>query len=539
MYSPTLQFAPLNQPPTPAPQQGSTASTLQFSPLDQPPTVAAQPSDQITQPGSGRLNDIAQRGATALTDELGNIVQGVAQPVKAAVKAVVAPPVDPREHAVASRFGPDALVAYRAARGITDAAESWFKGKKETAEQAAVDMANAVNEFHHGNYRNAVADTASTIAGMGALTGNPADTMGRTREIAQGTKPGGDLVTPTVKDLVDLGATAVAEKTGQIEAGDVADAATHVYQDGKILAKNAAELPGKAVNKAVDVAGKVADKLTPEMLAKPVEPVKPVTPHVSAPTPLDDATLGAFDKNLTPEARQTIRDAAGDTVPAGSSVKNQMLKAVPKINETIAEQGLKLNKILQDAGELDTTSAQAVTNAVNKLKHELPGGTEDQFGKSIDKEMSRAHDVMQSTNPVEINNYIRELDKRINSYTAPEEPLDTAADAADAARVTIRRALRDKLNNEIPATKGPNDILGRNLEARASLRKKLGEVAHDSVAADAQHTSELTKGQDYLAYEQRLANVERNWKILGPIVKGALFAGGGGATYETIKHLFE
>jgi hypothetical protein len=38
--------------------------------------------------------------------------------------------------------------------------------------------------------------------------------MGRARELAQGTKPGGDLATPLTKDVVDLGAAALAEKLG-------------------------------------------------------------------------------------------------------------------------------------------------------------------------------------------------------------------------------------------------------------------------------------------------------------------------------------
>lgn len=331
------------------------------------------------------------------------------------------------------------------------------------------------------------------------------------------------------------------------EGGDVSGAATDV--GAMVALENAPKIVkagGKAISKAAegisDVAGNAAQKINqlevrPEQFRMPKEPAKPVTPHVTTDVPLDDATIRkSVDKNLSQEARETLRQHVGDTVPAGSSVENTLMKAVKPVNETITTQGLRLNKVLQDAPHFDTTPAQEVNSALNKLKNNLPGGTEDTFGKAIDKEAARARDVMQSSDPLEINSYIRELDKRIDSYSAPNEPIDSPTNAADAARVTIRRVLRDKLNTEIPATKPINDVLGKNLELRNALRKKFGDVAHDPVAADQQHLSELRKGQDYLDYEAQKAKVMRNLSVLKKlgfgVLGGAGLAGGAGLTKE-------
>jgi hypothetical protein len=75
-------------------------------------------------------------------------------------------------------------------------------------------MLHAINEFHDKDYRRGLADTASVATGVMGLGGDPLPEMGRARDILQGTKPGGDVVTPVVKDAVDLGAAAALERIG-------------------------------------------------------------------------------------------------------------------------------------------------------------------------------------------------------------------------------------------------------------------------------------------------------------------------------------
>ncbi len=318
------------------------------------------------------------------------------------------------------------------------------------------------------------------------------------------------------------------------ESGDFSGAATDV------AALWALENAPRAIKAGV---GKIAD-LHESMLTPPVEPPRPVQAHVSTPVPLDDATLGKFDKSLSKEAKQTIREhltaSAGTAdVPAGSSVQNQMVKVVKPMNEMIQSQGEALNKILADHGQINGTASVQVSDALKNLKDSLPGGTEEAFGKAIDKEAARQwYKGVTSSDPIEINQAIRELDRRINSYTAPEDPLNTPADAADAARVTIRRILRDKLNTEIPESKPINDTLAKNLEVRNVLRKKLGDIANEPAEAEAQHASELKKGTNYMEYEKDAAKVARNRKIAGAALTGAAGTVGAGAAYKAGKAIF-
>ena len=250
----------------------------------------------------------------------------------------------------------------------------------------------------------------------------------------------------------------------------------------------------------------------------PVEP--PVTPATPQDISFDDAAVRkTVNKDLSPDAVDVLQQAAGDVIPAGSSTDVHLLGAVPEINNTIATEGAKLDGILKNAGPLKASPKVDVLNAINDLKSELPGGTEETFGKAIDKELARIADSLDLTDPTEINQAIRTLDARIKDYNAPEGNLDTPGQAADAARVTIRRALRDTLNTQIPETQPINKILGDNLEVRAALRKKLGSVANDSAAAAEQAQIELAKGQGTQTYQNTLDRVESNRKIAGHLLK--------------------
>jgi hypothetical protein len=289
------------------------------------------------------------------------------------------------------------------------------------------------------------------------------------------------------------------------------------------------------------------------LFAKPDEPVpsaptpKPVAPHVEIDTPFDDATIRkTVDKDLSPEARQTLRDAAGDTIEAGSSPNNHLVKSVAPINVTITTKGLALNKLVGEAGPMSSSyGTGSYINDIVELKDELPASVQDQYAKDIDKEIARYGKAINSTDPREVLAAKRELDARIKSFTAPEEPIDSPAKAADAARVTLRRGFNDLLSTEIPATKPINEVLSKNLEVRAALDNKLGDIARDPVAADAQYRSELTKGKTILQnkaadaaaqakYARDVARVKANrWKA-GITTATAAGVGGLGAIHSKI-----
>jgi hypothetical protein len=254
----------------------------------------------------------------------------------------------------------------------------------------------------------------------------------------------------------------------------------------------------------------------------PEEPVystpteKPNFPHVDVDTSFDDATIRkTVDKDLRPDARQTLRDAAGDTIEAGSSPNNHLVKAVPQINDTITTNGLKLNQMVEDAGPLRNSYGEGnYINDIAKLKEDLPASVQDQYAKDIDKEVARYGEAINSHDARQVLAAKRDLDARIKSFTAPEEPIDSPARAADAARVTLRRGFSNQLSTEIPGTKPLNEILSKNLEVRSVLDNKLGNIARDPVAADSQYRSELAKGktivQNKAADDAALARYKSN-----------------------------
>lgn len=295
------------------------------------------------------------------------------------------------------------------------------------------------------------------------------------------------------------------------------------------------EIPGAAKG---TVSAIKENFLEPEAPATLPETPSPVSSPLSVDTPFSDATIrkSVGGKDLNPDARELLRNNAGPTIQAGSSPELHLLKAVAPTNETISTQGAALDQILKTAPPLPEAPAAKVSTALDALKTELPGGSEEQLSKAIDKEAERYSSALDSTNPLEINSTIRELDKRISSYTAPEEPLEGPASAKDAALVTIRRTLRDSLNSAYPETQPINKQLGDAIEVRSVLRKRLGQVANDSDAANAQYQQQLQLGQAQLqrdssmqlandAYAEKLKTIRRNRAIAGG---AAAVAGGAG-----------
>lgn len=359
---------------------------------------------------------------------------------------------------------------------------------KRNAGAATVSTGQAINEAKAGNYKDALLDAVTAglhVAGIGDVTGGGV-APDRLSEFAQGAKTGGDFATPLGKTAADLAMIGATEGAGKVT--------------GKLQA------------------WKNADFTTPTEPVYEAEPPKPVSSAVTTETPFDDATLRKISggKNLSQEARETLKEHIGETIPKGSSAEVQLLKAVKPTNDAISANGGALNDILENAPNFsssvfDPRSDVNIPEAITGLKENLPGGVEENLSKAIDKEVSRAEKAIgTSTNPLEINDYIRDLDKRISSYTAPEDPLDTPANAADATRVLLRRTLRDKLNSEIPETEPINDVLSKNIELRSFLRQKFGAIADEEggLAADTQARSEFRKGVEQLRVADRNADLK-------------------------------
>jgi hypothetical protein len=333
---------------------------------------------------------------------------------------------------------------------------------------------------------------------------------------------------------------------GQVLTGENPLSTESLKETGQNAAIGAALGAGSKVVEAIPSAVKGAVNVAKDTFGEVKPPVeapavpKPVSSPVTVDSPFDDATIrkSVGGKTLSPDARETLRNAAGPVIQAGSSAENQLLKAVPVINDTISTQGAALDKILSNAAPLKESPEAAVREALDKLRENLPGGQEETLGKAITKEQTRYADALKSTSPVEINQTIRNLDERISDYNAPESQLEGPASAQDAALVTIRRQLRTALNNAIPDSAPINKTLANNIETRAVLRTRLGNVANDSSAANAQYQSELAKGQAQIAkdtadaaakqsYDANVGRVKRNRTIAGVVGGGATVTGVG------------
>jgi hypothetical protein len=89
----------------------------------------------------------------------------------------------------------------------------------------------------------------------------------------------------------------------------------------------------------------------------------------------DNATirkLASGSKDLSPDARELLRNSSGPVIPPCSSPELHLLRAVPQVNSNIATEGAKLDSILQNAGPLDSTAQSAVSDAIDALKAKIP-----------------------------------------------------------------------------------------------------------------------------------------------------------------------
>lgn len=141
---------------------------------------------------------------------LSKIGQGVEQ---SQIGQMVAPPADAKEHIALTLGGPTALPLYRMAKGIVSSVENLYKAPGEKFEQAKQDFSNTIDDVKQGKYGQATSDAVSGVADTIPVP----DVLGvgsRTRELAQGAKPGGDLATPLTKDALDAITMAVASRLG-------------------------------------------------------------------------------------------------------------------------------------------------------------------------------------------------------------------------------------------------------------------------------------------------------------------------------------
>jgi hypothetical protein len=151
-----------------------------------------------------------------------------AKQLAAPVVNMLKPPETPTEQVLHATAGDPGLMAYRAAKMVTDTAAGVIKAAATEYPQAVRDYQRAVKEFHARDYRNAASSAASTAADIGGILEPQAASVTQgAREISEGARPGGNMITPLVRQggqAVLAAAGAAPEAAGEA-TGTAAEAA--------------------------------------------------------------------------------------------------------------------------------------------------------------------------------------------------------------------------------------------------------------------------------------------------------------------------
>ena len=163
------------------------------------------------------------------------------------VAAPFAPPADHREEVAATYGGPQALVAYRAARTLVDGVENVIKAPAKNYQQAKADFARGVQDFANRDWRNVASDVVSTASDLSDVVPTGIPTIpGRTRELSEGARPGGDLTTPLVRTALDTGAALALDKVAGGGEGDTEEATQPSVVQKVLKGEKVAQAPAQA-----------------------------------------------------------------------------------------------------------------------------------------------------------------------------------------------------------------------------------------------------------------------------------------------------
>lgn len=467
---------------------------------------------------------------------VGNAVKEWGSDAVAPIKAAMQPPQDAKEEAALAAGGPLALETYRAGKTVVEGTENVFKAKGDAFQKAKTDFVQGVKDFHNKDYRNYVSDAGSTASDLISLVPG-GDIVGpKFRELSEGARPGGDLVTPVTKDILDVGSVALADKASEAAATKikalppVEDGFVRIQSsDGAIHDLPQENLPvvqardgGIRVVKSGKVVAPPATEINPEqhLVYREAGPKPQHGTPVATPQPLDNATITNLKggNKLSPEAMNQLRVHVGGTpgqeIEVGSTPENVLHKASAPLQKTLTETGLKMNQAILDAPAFETSIADAgqLDKTLDSIRSKFPGGDEEKLNAAFDKEIQNAQSVLASKDPKELLAYRRQLSPQIDfrpDYKVPS----TSIEAQNEAQRQIYFAIGDKLHTEIPATAALDKVVQPNLELQSFLDRN--GVDRDPVLADAEHVSELQKGRNQLAVNAHNEVVARNRELAG------------------------
>jgi len=490
---------------------------------------------------------IISRVGAALKQE---VVNPIVSAVTDAYNGTTAPPQDGTEHIIAAvGGGGGALQAYRVAKGLVDKATAAVKAKPAEFQQAAQDLQQAVQDFKDGHY---VASAGDMLGGVTSIDPTQPPGVGqRVREFAQGVRPGGDLVTPTVKTAADLAmlyagdkvadtapAADISEATPAVSTVEDASAANPVQATvaknvasaklpaGEDLAANAQEHfqnhVAEEINQVADETkvARPSDGSAPDMLREVAD--AQYNRARAAYKAVDDATGGKFQpvadsiKNIN----DSLRDNLGIDPVQDAKLQSQkaaLLKQQDALFDQAVDKGVSADTVKQ--AKVDFKSSQAKYDAANQLQ------------------MSALSD-----NPDLLN--ARTVTNRLTKFNVPEEGgapsrLEQAV-GADHASNLIEHAKTAQFLSKLPATesKALNALIEPNTHTslfrggatdwNAALKDfdSLGAKGQRAAFSNPEQVRNFLKTQGRVALGKKIG--------IGAI--GAL--GGGAATtlgYELVK----
>lgn len=381
--------APAQAPPDPSKAGGVLGAAALGALKATQPTEPKQP-DVLDTAITSVLNPNAETNTAAPPEKpsfLSKVESGVEQsmPVQMAksVWETVQPPQDAKEHTVLAVGGVEGLLAYRTAKAVAENAEQMFKAKPQEFQQARQDFSHAVRDFHNSDYRNALSDVASTGADVMGLTGNPLSE--RFRELSEGARPSGNLVTPVTKDVIDLAALAASENADAAKdlAGRITDKVTDIPSRIKgsvtgqtALQESAQSVAAKTAENANVAASQASVSGTFEQVADNIySKAKDLYKQIDDASGVDLKRLREKISN----ARQEIRglsDAPEDVereAKLEASIKNNE-DALQRAQQTAVANGVDPNTL--KAADASFKQSQALYDLDKNVKTSTAGRTE-------------------------------------------------------------------------------------------------------------------------------------------------------------------
>lgn len=215
-----------------------------------------------------------------------------------------------------------------------------------------------------------------------------------------------------------------------------------------------------------------------------------------------------------------------------STAQNRQVRTKEEMDQRIQMADASA-RMLSEQGLIHRLGEDAVAQGIDT------GIKGEKFSKDVDAVMIDADKALNSNDPAEVLAYRRQLGKQIDWDDIQKNP-STPTEVQNATRARVYRAIGNKIHGDIPETVELDKTLQPNLELRSHMQRKLGDrVVDEPLAAKEEAQAELKKGQTSIENALHNEKVDRNWKILGPVIKGALGTAGATAAYETVKHLFE